>query len=92
MNGRAQIDLSTFAVIFVLARELLALELVQHLADGLSRLRQHRLQGHAWRELALFAKLIDADIEQRGNDEVVTGKLAGQQVSCMNCPTTPEVS
>lgn len=78
--------LCALAVVLVLARELLALELVQHLADGLSRLRQHRLQGHAWRELALFAKLIDADIEQCGNNEVVAGKLADGRCHAWTVP------
>ena len=55
--------LCALAVVLVLARELFALELVEHLADCLGRLRQHGFQRDAGRQLALFAKLVDSDIQ-----------------------------
>ena len=60
--------LCALAVVLVLARELLALELVQHLADGLSRLRQHRLQGNARSQLTLGLQAVDAGVQKRGDN------------------------
>ena len=80
MNGRAQIDLSTFAVIFVLARELLALELVEHLADGFCWLGQHRLQGHSGGQLANLLQSINADIKECWDDKIVAGQLANSRI------------
>ena len=80
------VHLCAFAVVLVFACELLVLKAVEHLADRLGRLCEHRLQGHAWREFALFAKLIDTDIEQCGNNEVVAGKLADGRCHAWTVP------
>lgn len=75
------VHLRALAVVLVLAREPLALEPVEHLADRLRGLRQHRLQRHARLELALFAQAVHAELEQRGHNAVVRRQLAGEDVS-----------
>ena len=65
------VHLSAFAVVLVFACELFVFKAVEHLADRLCRLCEHRLQGHARREFAAFAQAVDADFENRGYDEVV---------------------
>ena len=70
--------LCALAVVLVLARELLALELVKHLSDSLCGFRQHRFERDARRELTLFPKPVQSDVEERGDDEVITRKFAVQ--------------
>ena len=63
--------LRTFAIILVLARELLALEFVEHLPNSLRRFRQHGLQRYTGGELALPLETVNPRVEKGGNDEVV---------------------
>lgn len=68
--------LSPFAIVLVLARELLPFKFVEHLSDCLCWLGQHWLQWHARTKLAFLPQLVDANVEKRGYDEVVARKLA----------------
>ena len=63
--------LCALAVVLVLARELLALKLVEHLADGFCWLGQHRLQGHSGSQLANLLQSINADIKECWDDKIV---------------------
>lgn len=68
--------LRAFTIVLILARELLVLETVEHLADGLRRLCEHGLEGDAGCEFAVGADVVDAVGQKGRDDEVVGGKLA----------------
>ena len=70
------VDLRAFSVVLVFAREQVALEAIQHLRNALRGLRQHRLHGDAWRQVAVLVELRQRVAQQRGNDRVVRRTLA----------------
>jgi hypothetical protein len=65
--------LSTFTIVFVLAGELLILKPIQHFSDSLGWLREHGLERNSWSELTLLAKTTHAELEERGDDQIVRG-------------------
>jgi hypothetical protein len=78
-EARTTSNLRAFAVIFVLAREPLPLEPVEHLADSLRRLREHGFQGDAWGELAVLAEMVDPVLEKCGYDKIVIWQFAAKR-------------
>jgi hypothetical protein len=66
-----EVHLRTLAVVLVLARELLALEAVQDFGDGLGGLRQHGLERHTGRKLAVFPQVVDPALHQSWYDDIV---------------------
>ena len=75
-HRRERTHLGTFAIVLVLARELLVLETIEHLADGFCGFRQHGLQRDARSQLTCFPQLLDARVEERRNHKVIGGQFA----------------
>lgn len=88
--GRMKTYLCTFAVVLVLARELLALEFVKHLPNSLRRFRQHGFKRHPRSELALPLEAIDPRVEKGGDDEVVVRQIAVGRVTT-SFPQLPKI-
>ena len=64
-------DLSSLAVVFVLASEGIGVEALEHLGDALCWMRQHRLHRNARLDFAEFRQLLDAVLEEDGNHGVI---------------------
>ena len=81
------VHLRTLAIVLVLARELLVLEPVEHLADRFRGFCQHGLQRHARGELTAFAQPVDPDFQECGYDKVVRWKFASTRYVRMRSMT-----
>ena len=68
-------DLSSLAIVLVLACELHVLEALEYLLQALGRVGQHWLERHARRQLAVLGQVLNAVLQNRRNHSIVIRTL-----------------